>query len=82
MSNTLKEKINALVCRILEMESLPNTLSKDNIEQWDSLKHIEIIFALEEEVGCSFDQEALALLDSIDHIYEQVLKIKDVNQLP
>lgn len=37
--------------------------SPDNIENWDSLKHMNLIFALEEEFNIEFDDEEI--LDSL-----------------
>ena len=39
--------------------------SMDNIEEWDSLRHIRLIIALEQEFGISFPDEEVALLTSV-----------------
>ena len=38
--------------------------SMDNIEMWDSIRHINLIIALEQEFGISFPDEEVALLTS------------------
>ncbi len=48
------------------------TSSRDNLYQWDSLKHIEIVFALEDEMGIRFAEEELAELDSVSDIVERI----------
>jgi len=40
-------------------------LSRDHLERWDSLKHIEIMFMLEEEFDVEFSEEELAGLRDI-----------------
>jgi len=39
----------------IDIESINNNSSPDNIENWDSLKHMNLIVALEEEFGVEFD---------------------------
>lgn len=40
---------------------------------WDSLKHIEIMFSLEDELGTEFSEDELASLNSVGRIVEAVL---------
>lgn len=42
--------------------------------EWDSLKHVEIIFLLEDEFGIQFEEEDFSKLDSVNHIYSLVVK--------
>lgn len=48
--------------------------SRLTLSQWDSLKHIEIIFAIEDELSIQFDEEEIEQLDSI----EKIIKIASV----
>jgi len=36
---------------------------RESTEGWDSLKHVEIVFAIEEEAGVEFPESMLAELD-------------------
>lgn len=49
-------------------------ITRQNTPQWDSLKHIEIMFALEDELGVMFSEEELATLDGLQKIVEVVLR--------
>jgi len=51
--------------------------TRKNTPQWDSLKHIEVIFAIEDELGLQFSEEALAGLDSVAHIVDGALAVRD-----
>lgn len=42
--------------------------SVHNTPQWDSLRHIEVIFAVEDATGVQFDEEELGGLDSVARI--------------
>lgn len=48
-------------------------ITRQNTPSWDSLKHIEIMFALEDELGTEFSEEELAKLDSVAKIVDAVL---------
>jgi acyl carrier protein len=37
---------------------------RKNEPAWDSLKHVELIFMLEDEFGVEFDEDTMAKLDS------------------
>jgi len=43
-------------------------LSRQNTPAWDSLKHVEIMFALEDELGLEFSDQELAGLDDAEKI--------------
>ncbi|MET0267649.1 MAG: acyl carrier protein [Duganella sp.] len=46
--------------------------SRENTPEWDSLKHVEIMFALEDELSLQFSEEELAQLDSVANIVASV----------
>ena len=52
-----------------ESESINDESSMDTIENWDSLKHLNLILALEEEFEVSFDED-----ESIDIISYPLIK--------
>ena len=47
--------------------------ARANTPQWDSLKHIEVIFAIEDELHLQFDEAHLASLDSVSKIVDMAL---------
>ena len=48
----------------IEEAAISDDASMDNIKEWDSLRHINLIIALEQEFGISFPDEEVALLTS------------------
>ena len=44
----------------LDINSINSMSSPDNIENWDSLKHMNLVIALEEEFKVEFDDEEIA----------------------
>ena len=53
MENRIK-KVMSNVFNI-DIDSINNDSSPDNIENWDSLKHMNLIVALEEDFDIEFD---------------------------
>lgn len=49
-------------------------MRRADIAQWDSLKHVEIVFALEDQFGVRFDESEFAMLDSVPAIAAAVRK--------
>lgn len=53
-------------------QSIDTTASPDTIESWDSLHHINLILALEEELGIQFSLEEIEFMQDYKTIVELV----------
>lgn len=77
MQPMTREQIEAEVVEvlttILRTEATPNA-SRVDTPQWDSLKHIEFMFALEEALNLQFSEAELSSLDSIEAIVDAVMR--------
>jgi acyl carrier protein len=64
------ERILRLVSDIFEVPvaRLQPTSSPDNIESWDSLRHLNLVLALEQEFGIQFSPEEIEELLSVELI--------------
>ena len=49
-------------------EMLSEASSPDSVESWDSLRHMSMVLALEEEFGVRFSDEQIMVLSSIGAI--------------
>lgn len=66
-----REELNILVSKILGINVSHNIIiERADIIEWDSLKHFEIIFALEEYYGINFTAEQISGIASVNDIYE------------
>lgn len=61
MDNTKIKQVMSVVFEI-PVESICDDASSDNIENWDSLRHLNLILALEEEFGISIPDEEIGNL--------------------
>lgn len=57
-------KIKQVMSAVFEIpvESIADDASSDNIENWDSLRHLNLILALEEEFGVSIPDDEVGNL--------------------
>ncbi len=56
------------------VEALSVDSSPDTVENWDSLKHMNLILALEEEFNVTFSDEDIVQLLSVEIIIETSLR--------
>ena len=65
MENKMKDRIKNVMSAVFEVsvDKINDNASPDTIESWDSLKHMNLIIALEEEFNVEFsDSETVELL--------------------
>ena len=64
----MEDRIKKVMSDVLNIDVslINNESSPDNIENWDSLKHMNLIVALEEEFEIEFDDEEI--VDSMNYI--------------
>lgn len=73
-----KDEIEQIVDKILtslvpSCSSNPKGASREATPGWSSLMHIEIFFALEEEFGIRFDEDAMAFAESRNDLVDTVV---------
>lgn len=52
--------------------SVDESSSPDTIQAWDSLKHLELVLALEQQFGITFDPEEIAEMLSLEIVIDFV----------
>jgi acyl carrier protein len=70
--NELKDRIIAVLQKVFELEQIDENASQQTIEKWDSLGHLNLIVALEEEFDVSFEPEEIAEMISVQIIINKV----------
>jgi len=43
-------------------------LMRESVKEWDSIKHMELIFAIEAATGLNFNEEQIAAIKSVDDL--------------
>lgn len=70
----MKEKIRKIMSLVFEIpaESIEDNATIDVIENWDSLNHMNLIVALEEEFNIRFTDEDILYLLSLQKIEDRI----------
>ena len=73
----MTEKIIEVISQVLELpvESIGANTSPENVERWDSLKHLQLILALEEEFGIMFPDDSVPNLLSYDALQTAIANL-------
>jgi acyl carrier protein len=79
MSNTLEDRIKNVMSAVFELpiDQITDDSSPDNIDAWDSLKHMNLVVALEDEFNVQFTDE-----DIIELINMKLIKAVLLEKLP
>ena len=78
MAKNVNERIKDTMAAVFNMpvKKISNASSRDNIKNWDSLKHLQLIMALEEEFNVTIEEEhAVEMLNYslIQNIINEIL---------
>ena len=70
----LQRRVATIVSSILTIpvESVTPETSSDDVESWDSVRHMHLVLALEQEFGVSFDDDQVVAMLSIGEIARQL----------
>jgi acyl carrier protein len=61
-----------IVSDVLEDTQVTGATSRQNTPEWNSLKHMEIIFAIEETFGIQYSEEEMVDIDSVVDIVKSI----------
>lgn len=81
--NELDEKIVDLLSVVfdVEREQINEQSNVDNLEKWDSINHMHLVVALEEEFGVEFEDDEAVSLISFElirsYLKEKIEKYRD-----
>lgn len=75
MEISLKQLSEIFSSAFEEKIELNTDSSKENLEQWDSLKHLHLILELEEQLNVRFNTEEIEQMTSVNRIIS-ILKHK------
>lgn len=80
MSGDVVEQVRGIVSDIFQIpiEQVNLDSSPETIEAWESIQHLNLVLALEQEFGVSFSPEEMATMLSVEAI-SQLVSEKMVN---
>jgi acyl carrier protein len=73
LRETTEARVIQTVSRALKSPVNANS-NRDNTPAWDSLRHIEVVFSLEDELGLEFSESEQPELLGVQRIVDVVMK--------
>ena len=72
----MEEKLDQLICEAFnaELEQLDPSLELRDLEEWDSMAHMQFILALEEEFDFELTGDEIASIETIEQVRNMILK--------
>ncbi|NLG32010.1 MAG: acyl carrier protein [Syntrophomonadaceae bacterium] len=66
----MEERVKKIMAEILgiEQESISNETTPDTVKEWDSLKHMQLVLALEEEFSVEIPDDCIDKMFNIEMI--------------
>lgn len=64
----MDEKLQRILENVLEVDSIDDAASSETVASWDSLRHLQLITAIEEEYGIQFEPEEMMELHTVSAI--------------
>ncbi len=73
MAMDVQEKVIQVLVNILQVspEEISTKTTSDDVEKWDSMNHINMILALEQEFGIRYDEEQVVSMLSVGGIIKE-----------
>lgn len=75
LNNEIDSKLEKLLKETFEIDKISLNFSMDDIPEWDSFKHIELIIGLEQEFGINLEYTDTTEMTSIPIIKSKILKL-------
>jgi acyl carrier protein len=71
----MRNKIKNVMALVFEIEpsQIPDSSSTSTIDNWDSLNHMNLVVALEEEFNIQFNDDEIIEIISLDAIEKSLL---------
>lgn len=68
------EKARGIFCQIMEIspDALPEEISPDTVSNWDSIMHLNLVLALEDEFDMEFDEDEVGNLLSLNAFVKSI----------
>lgn len=76
LATASKEKVFQIVSRVFKVpfSNISEKTASDSIKNWDSLKHMNLILALEDEFNVQFDSATIPKLLRVEVILDELKK--------
>jgi len=74
MEINFKDKFTILFKKVMGIDEITNDLSMNNMRQWDSLKHVELLTEIEEVFDIDIELEDIVSMTNVTGILQILSK--------
>jgi len=68
----IEGRVRALLSELLQVDASSGEMRRKDVAAWDSLKHVDLIFLIEEEFDVILAEDDMAEADSVSAIVDLV----------
>ncbi|WP_407404332.1 acyl carrier protein [Chryseobacterium sp.] len=70
----MRDKVIEIMAEVFEMsiDTFPLDIKQEHVDNWDSLRHLNLIVELEDTFDKSFEPEQISEMTSLDKIVEMI----------
>jgi acyl carrier protein len=68
----MQQDLTEVMKNVLDVDSVSDDDSMETIKSWDSLRHLNLVMAIEERFGITFDPDEIPELTSVWKISETI----------
>lgn len=75
--NEVIKKVNEIFIDVMDLDEdfvLTEDMSADDVEDWDSLSHIQLIVAIEKELGIKFTSHEIMKWNNVGEMVDTILE--------
>ncbi len=78
MSEQIEQRVKTLLAKVMRVDVATVTAgaSTDSMATWDSLNHIKLVLALEEEFDLAFDESQIEKMTSVAKIVSVIAQLR------
>ena len=75
-NNEIEDKVTTVILHVFNIEKnkINKNMNSENTDGWDSLKHMNLIIALEDEFNINFQDSEIIEINSLKKIIEIIYK--------
>ncbi len=74
MMSDIESRVRSVMVKVFQIDpgDLPAEASREHLSKWDSLRHMNLVLALEDEFGFEFSDKEISALTNLVHIVENI----------
>ena len=73
----MRERIKQVIKDTLDLDYIPENISRESCVKWDSMNHLQLLIGLESEFDVTFEPEDIFSMKTLDDIDKRIKLLKN-----